>query len=657
MPLPKTEKFKSTVLRSLQCSDQRPCENCTSAGKGTEYIDSSCLHMIHQLTSLIECHASERVARKSYAHDEYTRSLEEKIAALESRASSEARNSSLEGETALEDDDANEQVRPEQENTSYVGRRELEDRDTQSLVIPTCEAPAIKFPPSFHSVISNVSPIAEDQCGHSTLLIGILATLTSGNPCGIASQRSDPWHEIILSSPIAEGALKPNPQILLPSSVEDALVEIYLERVNPRYPFLHAEMFSGWYKSWKLRRHSEPVDDPRDRWVDFFVTMVHAVSILLTPQVSQNDIVTSQSLYNAAMKYAPFVFSQPDPILHAQAYLLLTLHALHSPSSQMIINMVSITMRHCAINNLHRAECERQARFPEFSREQQIRRRVFWSAYALDRLISWIYYIPNNLPDEHITVEMFSTVEDASLHDDTADISQPPPELPQRTRLSPTLHLIRCRGIQSRILNTMMRSDFHKINATSTWREHMLEELESWRTHIKRLSHSTNRGYLSDRWVGMAYNYTVLILFQPNKTNALAGFGDRSVQACAQIALTFRAFQKDRQTAQLWPGLLSQFAIGVTLLYCFWATPPSYRTPTYRLPEVSEALRACSTALAILSERWAQAEPLRDVFDILAREIPIHETPGMDHSSRCMSTQSVSFIESQMHFMSDVVRN
>lgn len=229
-------------------------------------------------------------------------------------------------------------------------------------------------------------------------------------------------------------------------------------------------------------------------------------------------------------------------------------------------------MRHCVVNNLHLAECEPEEKFPALSLKVQIRRRVFWSAYALDRLISWIYHIPNNVPDEHITIEvgglplpmcflvltvkMFSTVEDTNLHHDTMDISQSLADnLPQRTRLSSTLHLIRCRCIQSRIITTMMRSDFHKINTTSTWREHMLEELESWRTQIERLSHRTNRGYLSDRWVGMAYNYTILILFQPNKTNVLAGFGDRSVQACAQIALTFRAFQKDRQTAQLWPGV------------------------------------------------------------------------------------------------------
>lgn len=208
----------------------------------------------------------------------YTQSLEEKIVALESRVPSEARNSSLEGVTALEDDDVNEYARPEEEDTPNVDRREPAVRDTQSLVIPMCEPPAINFLSPCYSTIPNASPITEDQCGHSSLLIGILATLTRGNPCGIASQRSDAWHEISSSSPIVEEALKPNPQIGLPSHVEDALVEVYLERVNPRYPFLHVETFSGWYKSWKSHRRSGLIADPRDRWMDFIVTMVRKLT-------------------------------------------------------------------------------------------------------------------------------------------------------------------------------------------------------------------------------------------------------------------------------------------------------------------------------------------------------------------------------------------
>ncbi|OQE09756.1 hypothetical protein PENVUL_c005G03550 [Penicillium vulpinum] len=391
-------------------------------------------------------------------------------------------------------------------------------------------------------------------------------------------------------------------------------------------------------------------------WKDYFVTMVHAVALLLTPQVSVDDIAISQSLYNSAMEYLAHVFAQPDSVLHAQAYLLLTLHALHSPSSHMIVTIVSAMMRYCVMAQLHLAESEPQVLNPAFSLEVQTRRRVFWSAYALDRFISWIYHIPNNIIDEHISVELFSNVGDADLHHEGSENSCVQIETPsQKTHVSPALHLFRCRRIQSRIISTMMRSDFKEIDASTTWREHMLGELDSWRSQLRLLSDVASKSYTSDRWVGMAYNYTILLLHQPTKANVCNGFGDRSVPACVQIAMTFRTFQKDRQTAQLWPGLLSQVAVGITLLYCFWATPPQHQTIAYRSREVPEALRACSTALAILAERWVQAEPLRDVFDVLAKEVPLYGTTEEDPLPRRISAESTSYIQSQMPLLTSII--
>ena len=72
--------------------------------------------------------------------------------------------------------------------------------------------------------------------------------------------------------------------------------------------------------------------------------------------------------------------------------------------------------------------------------------------------------------------------------------------------------------------------------------------------------------------------------------------------------------------------LLTQFQIGVTLLYCFWATPLNLWKDSYRSSDVFDAMRACSSTLAILAERWAEAECCRDVFEVLAREIPVGET-------------------------------
>lgn len=74
--------------------------------------------------------------------------------------------------------------------------------------------------------------------------------------------------------------------------------------------------------------------------------------------------------------------------------------------------------------------------------------------------------------------------------------------------------------------------------------------------------------------------------------------------------------------------LLVQFQSGVTLLYCCWATPPEYRTDNYDSPDVSDALRACSNILAIMADRWPKADCLRDVFELLAREVPLVDRPS-----------------------------
>ncbi|KAK5791353.1 hypothetical protein VI817_006662 [Penicillium citrinum] len=634
------------------CGEKRPCENCTQAHT--------------------ECISSEPIDRRYRFSADYTRSLQERVAELEAQSLGPSQGISHGSQNTPAGDPWSGDEGPRLQHMStainhtpgtHTPSHHLPSalsgsgtEPTHNYIVPACPTSNFPFLSPTQAGPLNQGVDVADRCGHSSLLISILAALSSGNPCGIQNTTNINDIRDVRVPPIRVADLiTPENSIYLPDAVSDALIEIYLQRVNPRYPFLHVDTFLDWYRSWKSRRQTEPTAGQKDRWKDFFVVMVQAVSILLTPQVSQNDISTSQSLYNAAMKFLPLVFTHPSPVLHVQAYLVLTLHALHSPSSQMIVSMVSSTMRHCAVNQLHLADTEPKDSFPAFSLEVQIRRRVFWSAYALDRLISWIYHIPNNLIDEHITVEMFSNVEDTHLYKNTAAINQiQASDLSQRTRISPTLHLIRCRCIQSRIISTMMRSDFHKIDASSTWRQHMLEELESWKTHIERLSHRSSRGYLSDRWVGMAYNYTILLLHQPTKETASGIFGDRSVKASIKIMLTFREFQKDRQTAQLWPGLLSQFNVGVTFLYCFWATPIPCRSSAYKSPEVLEALRACSTSLAILSERWAQAEPLRDIFDILAKEIPVYE---VNPSPKHISVDAASYIKSQMDWLRVVVKN
>lgn len=70
---------------------------------------------------------------------------------------------------------------------------------------------------------------------------------------------------------------------------EQALIQTYLERVNPRYPFIHKEQFLAWYSFWKDLQKSRGDIPSGEQWMSFFIQMAFAVSLLIAPQVSPEE--------------------------------------------------------------------------------------------------------------------------------------------------------------------------------------------------------------------------------------------------------------------------------------------------------------------------------------------------------------------------------
>ena len=114
----------------------------------------------------------------------------------------------------------------------------------------------------------------------------------------------------------------------------------------------------------------------------------------------------------ATTRYLPCVLDAPDPLLRAQAYLLLTMYALHMPSRDRIIVLSSRAIRFCVEAQLHLIEAEPEPA-PESATAAdtaatlvhiQHRRRVFWCAYAMDRVVCGAHDLPASVADHHITV-------------------------------------------------------------------------------------------------------------------------------------------------------------------------------------------------------------------------------------------------------------
>ena len=68
--------------------------------------------------------------------------------------------------------------------------------------------------------------------------------------------------------------------------------------------------------------------------------------------------------------------------------------------------MASVTMRYCVQTQLYLGEFEPEPENPTVRFQIQMRRRIFWCAYKLDRVVAASFEIPPAIPDEMISVKV-----------------------------------------------------------------------------------------------------------------------------------------------------------------------------------------------------------------------------------------------------------
>jgi Fungal specific transcription factor domain len=97
-----------------------------------------------------------------------------------------------------------------------------------------------------------------------------------------------------------------------------------------------------------------------------------------------------------------------------QAMTLLVLYNLRSPSNSGKWHMIGLAMRTCVDLGLHR-----EAHYAKTTRyEGQLRRRLFWSVYFLERVIAVSLGRPYSLADRDIDVTLPLEIDDTVRDDD-----------------------------------------------------------------------------------------------------------------------------------------------------------------------------------------------------------------------------------------------
>ncbi|RDW70415.1 hypothetical protein BP5796_08812 [Coleophoma crateriformis] len=422
----------------------------------------------------------------------------------------------------------------------------------------------------------------------------------------------------------------------LPSpAIGEMLTKAYFEHVHTQYPFLHEATF----KSWEHSIMNGVEDSGINHVMCFFVNMVYAVGALVLPHNMHG--CTSEGFYASAQLYMDYVI-QLDSIESIQALLCCTMYSLRSPVGVSVWSVEStrfgvttkwkhrslsgLALRQCIELGYHRSAKKFVTAIDPLRTE--MRKRVFWCAYGIDRAASMTLGRPFGIPDQEIDIEYPLDIDEAFvtaagvLSEPRTSVSEPP------TSMSAAIHTFQLRRIWSQIHNSLYSSlDHDDSNSSSRLAqiEYLRNELTQWRdtTPPQTPTHTTLSVFDSRAWFNLAYNHSVLLLYRGQLTADTSASEPNSVEvfmhcsrAAQEICFEYRRLYIGKPMSYTWGALHILFLAGLTYLHCLW-TSHQIRETT-RQDEISSTCTACTMVLVVLAERWEQAAPYRDIFEALA---------------------------------------
>ncbi|OLN91617.1 Positive regulator of purine utilization 4 [Colletotrichum chlorophyti] len=390
------------------------------------------------------------------------------------------------------------------------------------------------------------------------------------------------------------------------------LFDVFFDRLHTRWPILDRKLYTALFE----RQYN-----------------YGALSI------QQRSIMHLRHLM-AAIEPMDYILEQHN-LATVQLLLLLAVHGTRSPYGAGAWSQVRYAVTLCIELGLHRKQTATPSHSP---RDLEIRRRVFWSCYCLDRMTSVVLGRPFAIADRDIKVELPSV--SFELWDLTA--TGEPPSASNLTcpwsNMKPFIHIIKLRRIQSKIQRRVYRVDKDIFAGPPADRSRLdskmiaiREELDDWaRTipHPPKAANSIawmydpeNAFHDSTDFFDLQYHKSILSLLTvllPTLDTSDGRFL-ATARSAACVCTAYKRLNQQKTLSYTMMALHSCFIAGLTLVYCLWRDRALF---SY---DALEATRACSQSLTIFGEKWPGAVKYRDIFDALSGSLfkaIVHPAPA-----------------------------
>ncbi|CAH7687047.1 fungal-specific transcription factor domain-domain-containing protein, partial [Phakopsora pachyrhizi] len=293
------------------------------------------------------------------------------------------------------------------------------------------------------------------------------------------------------------------PSLLAFKPVSDQIFETVYSTIQARHCFMNFPKLKEWYDQRdKYCGQSEEVFDSESRTAAFFLWLSYALGLRLWEGQGRSleGLPSYEHCFEAALQYFDRVESNTTTI---QAFLLLAMFSYRSDKGLSAWHLGGLAMRTALELGLHR-KTPKGKRTDPFTEE--MRKRVWWSVYSLDRTMAMQLGRPIAIRDKEIDTELPLDIDchitdpkeilsrrqaiDKALSDSKTNLDSNPYPL-GCTSMSFSLHFIRLRivltKVKEKIYDDKPQRESHRTLQSDTQRselDSLLSELEHWKNTI-----------------------------------------------------------------------------------------------------------------------------------------------------------------------------
>ncbi|CAK7221936.1 Rac GTPase-activating protein BCR/ABR [Sporothrix bragantina] len=439
--------------------------------------------------------------------------------------------------------------------------------NTPAVLSPNSTSPSAVAFPARHAEVQHVE--TRPQASH------------------VSTQRAPPTH-----SPTSP--LSPLP----PDGLAQRLVDAYFRNVNRAYPFvdrarvLHDLETAADDAASPSSPSSPNAPSGANATLLYLIMAIGCTTLQRAGQIAP-DVAGKFHVDYAAIVQECFGFGHAEALVSVQILVLLALYSLFDPDSASawsIGSIVGVVARQAILLGLSR-RLPLEAPSTQQGPAVELRYRLFWSIYILDRMMAASLGLPVAMVDDNMDVPLPSlTIDEFAA-----------PSIPERARAASVLqtsrHVIQLRQLEDRILrevHTRKHADVRSLAATD--RAAVLSGLrggiEDWYASgclLAPLDLDTEAVpdnvpiHSSMTWLSARYYHLLLLLYYPSSFSRYSGGSNPTsvisrpeLQRFAQKHLQATAtLHQQRQLPLNRITLCRLLPVGLVLMHCFLAEADS----------------------------------------------------------------------------------